>query len=206
MSSILLRGVSWNHSRALPPLIAAAQRFEERHPSINIRITWEKRSLHEFGHTNLADLASAFDLLVVDRPMMGEAHAGGLLTDLRPMLSLDQWNDLRDDALGPSFESYLYEEKLYGLLIDAAAPAACCRPDLLSAHGLTEPAPWSDLLTAARRGLVRMPGFPADLFLNFMGLCVSRGSSVAARPDLLFDSEIAMHCLEELTQSERLAV
>lgn len=141
-------------------MVAAAQRFEERHLSVNIRITWEKRSLHEFGHTSLADLANAFDLLVVDHPMMGEAHAGGLLTDLRPMLSLAQWNDLRDDALGPSFESYLYEEKLYGLPIDAAAPAACSRPNLLSAHGLTEPASWSDLLTAARRGLLGCLAFP----------------------------------------------
>lgn len=32
MSGLSLRGITWNHSRALPPLIAAAQGFEEQHP------------------------------------------------------------------------------------------------------------------------------------------------------------------------------
>jgi multiple sugar transport system substrate-binding protein len=200
MSGPLLRGITWNHSRALPPLVAAAQRFEELHSQANVRIVWEKRSLHEFGHASLAELARTFDLLVVDHPMMGEAYAGGLLTDLRPLLQPDQWNDLRSDSAGPSFESYLYEDKLYCLPIDAAAPAASYRPDLLAARDLSVPESWSDLLTCASEGLVRMPGFPADLFLNFMGLCVSRGSSVAAAPDLLLDPTVGLQRLEELRE------
>jgi multiple sugar transport system substrate-binding protein len=47
--------------------------------------------------------------------------------------------------------------------------------------------------------LVRMPGFPADLFLNFMGMCVSRGGLVPVR-DRLFAPEIAAPCLEELRE------
>jgi multiple sugar transport system substrate-binding protein len=200
MSSHLLRGITWNHSRALPPLVAAAQRFEELHSDANVRIVWEKRSLHEFGHASLADLARNFDLLVVDHPMMGEAYAGGLLTDLRPSLQPNEWDDLSNDSVGPSFESYLYEDKLYSLPIDAAAPAASSRPDLLAMRNLSEPKSWSDLLTCARQGLVRMPGFPADLFLNFMGLCVSRGSSIAATPDLIVDPTVGLQCLEELRE------
>src|SRR5258706_375365 len=88
MNPVLLRGITWNHSRALPPLVATAQRFEEQHPGM--RIQWEKRSLHEFGH--------------------------------------------------------------------------------------------------------------ADIFLNFLGLCVSRGSAVAACPEQLVDSEIGIHCLEQLCE------
>ena len=42
-----------------------------------------------------------------------------------------------------------------------------------------------------------MPGFPPDLFLNFMGMCVSRGSSVACG-ERLFDPPIASRCLEEM--------
>jgi multiple sugar transport system substrate-binding protein len=45
-----------------------------------------------------------------------------------------------------------------------------------------------------------MPGFPADLFLNFMGLCVSRGSSIAATPDLIVDPTVGLQCLEELRE------
>ena len=194
MKNLLLRGITWNHSRALPPLVAAAQRFEEHHP--NVRILWEKRSLHEFGHTSLAELAHAFDLIVVDHPMMGEAE--DVLVNVRPMLSSADWEGLETDSAGRSFDSYIYEDALYALPIDAAAPAASCRMDLLEAVGLQVPTNWGELLDLARRKLARMPGFPADLFLNFMGMCVSRGSPVAAGDRELFDRTIALQCLEEL--------
>jgi multiple sugar transport system substrate-binding protein len=196
MSGLRLRGITWNHSRALPPLVATAQRFEEYHP--NVRVLWEKRSLHEFGHSSLAELAGAFDLLVVDHPMIGEAQ--DVLVDVRPMLSSTEWSDLEVDSAGKSFDSYIYEDALYALPIDAAAPAASCRMDLLEAAGLPVPANWGELLELARRKLVRMPGFSADLFLNFMGMCVSRGSTVAAGDRDLFDHLIALQCLEELRE------
>jgi multiple sugar transport system substrate-binding protein len=196
MKSLLLKGITWNHSRALPPLVAAAQRFEECHP--NVRILWEKRSLHEFGHSSLAELARAFDLIVVDHPMMGEAE--NALVNVRPILSSADWDGLETDSAGRSFDSYIYEDALYALPIDAAAPAASCRMDILEAVGLPVPTNWGELLDLARRKLTRMPGFPADLFLNFMGMCVSRGSSVAAGDRELFDRMIALRCLEELRE------
>jgi len=198
MKQILLRGITWNHSRALPPLVATAQRFEEQNPGV--RIQWEKRSLHEFGHADIATLAHHFDLLIIDHPMAGDAEATGVLTDLLPLLSFEKINDLRDDSLGPSFSSYLYRDKLYALPIDAAAPAASFRPDLFEQHGLKEPKLWNDVVALARSGWVRMPAFSADLFLNFMGLCVSRGSAVAADPEQLIDHETGARCLEQLDE------
>jgi multiple sugar transport system substrate-binding protein len=47
-SSVQLTGIAWDHSRAFPPLVATAQRYEETHPGI--RIDWQKRTLDEFGH------------------------------------------------------------------------------------------------------------------------------------------------------------
>jgi multiple sugar transport system substrate-binding protein len=198
MKRVVLRGITWNHSRALPPLVATAQRFEELHPGV--RIQWEKRTLHEFGHADLATLARNFDLLVIDHPMAGDAESTGVLTDLLPLLSSDAIRDLETDSLGPSFASYNYHGKLYALPIDAAAPAASFRPDLLEQHGFRLPETWNDVLDLARSGQVRMPGFSADLFLNFMGLCVSRGSAVAANPEHLVDSEIGAHCIEQLSE------
>jgi multiple sugar transport system substrate-binding protein len=64
VSGLSLRGITWNHSRALPPLVAAAQRFEELHP--HIRIVWEKRCLDKFGHSGLAELTRTYDLLIID--------------------------------------------------------------------------------------------------------------------------------------------
>ncbi len=196
MNPVLLRGITWNHSRALPPLVATAQRFEEQHPGI--RIQWEKRSLHEFGHADIVTLAQNFDLLVIDHPMVGDAEAAGVLTDLLPMLSSEEIKDLQHDSIGPSFSSYFYHDKLYALPIDAAAPAASFRPDLLDQNDLEEPKVWADVISMARLGLVRMPAFSADLFLNFMGLCVSLGSSIACSSERLVDPDIGAHCLELL--------
>ncbi len=198
MKQILLRGITWNHSRALPPLVATAQRFEELNPGV--RIQWEKRSLHEFGHADIATLAHNFDLLIIDHPMTGDAEATGVLTDLLPLLSSEEVAGLREDSLGSSFSSYLYHDKLYALPIDAAAPAASYRPDLLEQHGLKEPELWDDVVALARSGWVRMPAFSADLFLNFMGLCVSRGSAVAASTEQLIDHETGAQCLEQLDE------
>jgi multiple sugar transport system substrate-binding protein len=163
-----------------------------------VRIIWEKRSLHEFGHASLAELAHVFDLLVVDHPMMGDA--ANVLVSLRPLLQQSEWDDLKEDSAGPSFVSYVYNDGLYALPIDAAAPAASFRDDLMAAANLPVPVRWSDVLELARYKLVRMPGFPADLFLNFMGMCISRGSSVAAGKDCLVDHTIAIECLEELRE------
>jgi multiple sugar transport system substrate-binding protein len=197
VSGVCLRGITWNHSRAVPPLVAAAQRFEELHPRVSI--VWEKRSLDEFGHASLAELTRTYDLLIVDHPMLGDAHRDRSLVDLRPQLSSADLATLESDALGACFASYLYEDTLYALPVDAAAPAASYRADLLERDSLQVPATWDQVIELAGRGLVRMPGFPADLFLNFMGMCVSRGSSVASG-DRLFDHPIATRCLEDLRE------
>ena len=198
MKQVALRGITWNHSRALPPLVAAAQRFEETHPGV--RIQWEKRTLHEFGHADLATLARNFDLLVIDHPMAGDAEATGSLLDLFPLLSSDDIRDIQEDSLGPCYSSYVYNGRLYALPIDAAAPAASLRPDLLQRNGLNEPKSWSDVIELAQLGLARMPGFTADIFLNFIGLCVSRGSAVAADSEQLIDTEIGTQSLEQICE------
>jgi hypothetical protein len=52
-----LTGIKWHHSRAFPPLVATAQRYEETHPGV--RIHWQKRTLDEFGHAPVDVLAPA---------------------------------------------------------------------------------------------------------------------------------------------------
>jgi multiple sugar transport system substrate-binding protein len=197
-ASAVLHGIAWNHSRALPPLVTTAQRFEELHPGVEIR--WEKRSLHEFGHADLASLAGRYDLLVIDHPTMGVAHESRALLDLKSVLDPSFLDELAGDSVGQSFESYRYEESLYALPIDAAAPAASYRPDLLERSGLPAPRTWNDLLDLARKKRVVMPGFHADLFLNFMGLYVSRRAAVPESPEEIVDRETAQQCLEELRE------
>lgn len=197
MSDKCLRGITWNHSRALPPLVAASQRFEEMHPGV--RIQWEKRSLDEFGHTQLSTLSSAFDLLIIDHPMLGEVHHNGTLCDLRRLAPATALAELESDALGQCFSSYEYMGCLYALPVDAAAPAASFRLDLLERAGRRPPSDWNELITLARRRMVAMPGFPVDLFMNFMGMCASR-NGVVLRKDQIFDRDVALRCLDELRE------
>jgi multiple sugar transport system substrate-binding protein len=140
VSYVSLRGIAWNHSRAFPPLVAASQRFEQLHPEI--RITWEKRSLDEFGHAGLSELARSYDLLIVDHPMLGEVHRDAILLDLFPRLSREALTALEKDSLGPCLDSYRYAGCLYALPVDAAAPAAGFRPDLLERHSRQAPSTW----------------------------------------------------------------
>lgn len=197
MSSLCLRGITWNHSRALPPLVAASQRYEELHPEVRIR--WDKRSLDEFGHASLSELARSFDLLIIDHPMLGEAHRDGALLDFLPQLDIETLTELEADALGACLESYRYQEHLYALPIDAAAPAASYRPDLLDRLGRQPPIKWDELIELARYRVTVMPGFPADLFLNFLSMCVSRRGLIQSS-ECFVDSCTAALCLEELNE------
>ena len=89
---VQLTGIAWDHSRAFPPLVATAQRYEETHPGVRIR--WEKRTLDEFGHTPIDQLAPKFDLIVIDHPWAGFAFEKNLVHDLKPLLSPATLNEL----------------------------------------------------------------------------------------------------------------
>jgi multiple sugar transport system substrate-binding protein len=193
---IELTGITWDHSRALPPLVATAQRYEELHPGARIR--WEKRSLHEFGHMPVDVLAQRFDLVVIDHPWAGFAFAHGLFHDLAPLLTEAQHSDLEKNSVGPSFKSYLYEGKLLAVPIDAATPTPSWRPDLLQAARVAVPERWSDVVALADQGLAIMPGFPADLYLNFHMLCAALGGQLFADRERLVDRQTGEQALAML--------
>ena len=197
-SPVILRGITWNHSRALLPLVAAGQRYEELHPGITIQ--WEKRSLHEFGHLGLAPLCREYDLLVIDHPMLGAAIKAGLFIDLRPLLPTTYIDGLRANSVGLSFPSYEMDGQLLAVPIDAATPTASYRPDLLRQQGVNLPKTWQEVLDLARSRQVMMPGFHADVFLNFMALGVSLGSAIPASPEHLVDPEIGLCALDQMRE------
>lgn len=162
---IELRGITWDHSRAYPPLVAAGQRYEELHPGVRIR--WEKRSLHEFGHMPIEQLADRFDLIVIDHPWAAYCFERNLVVDLKPHLTSEALGDLEQNCVGPSFRSYDYDGGLLALPIDAATPVPSWRADLLEKHGVEPPQKWAEIVALADARLAVMPGFPADLFLNW---------------------------------------
>src|SRR5260370_7237964 len=78
--NILLRGVTWDHTRGLLPMVATSQRFHELFPRIDI--AWTKRSLQEFADRPMDELVREFDLLVIHHPSLGPASPRGPLVTL----------------------------------------------------------------------------------------------------------------------------
>lgn len=196
MPAVELLGISWNHSRAYPPLVATAQRYEELHPGIVIR--WDKRTLDEFGHQAIDTLAARYDLIVIDHPWAGYSLEHHLVLDLAPLVTPAVREALERGAVGESFRSYLYEGRLLALPIDAATPVASWRPDLLVRAGVSVPSAWSEVVALARRGLAVIPAFAPDLFLHFLMLCHALGGRPCDTPERLAEPDAARTALEML--------
>jgi multiple sugar transport system substrate-binding protein len=196
-----LTGIAWDHSRAFPPLVATAQCYEETHPGVRIR--WEKRTLDEFGHTPIDQLALKFDLMIIDHPWAGFAFEKNLVCDLQPLLPSAVLDELAQCSIGSSFSSYCYGGRLLALPIDAAAPAPSWRVDLLDRAETPVPATWSEAVALARRKIAVIPAFNADLFLHFLMLLKALGANPCADPGSIAPREImrrALDMLRELTE------
>ena len=198
---VQLTGIAWDHSRALPPLVAAAQRFEETHPGVRIR--WEKRTLDEFGHKSIDQLACEFDLIVIDHPWAGFAFEKNLVLDLKPLLLPAVFSDFTQNSIGATFDSYCYAGRLLALPIDAATPAPSWRCDLLERADVPVPATWTETVALARRKLAVIPAFNADLFLHFLMLLKALGADPCADAGHVAPRHImrtALDLLRELTE------
>lgn len=168
-----LTGITWGHTRGYIPMVATAQRFSELRGG-TVGIQWDRRSLQDFADASLTELASRYELLVIDHPAIGLAASALLpLDEVMPRSLLDE---LAGSSVGASFESYYYDGHLYGLPIDAATPVAAWRPDLLAQHGVAPPRDWEELQALADQGLVAVPGIPLDTLMALYMLCCTMGS------------------------------
>lgn len=170
-----------------------SQRYEELHPGV--RIHWDKRTLDEFGHKPIDQLIHDYDLIVIDHPWAGFCFAENLVLDLKPKLTTTQWNDLSQRCVGSSFESYVFDNKLLAIPIDTATPAPGWRPDLFEKHGLSLPKTWTDLLALADKKLAIMPGFKADLFLNWLMLLHALDAHPFESPDTIAEKDKAIEAI-----------
>lgn len=196
--SIHLRGITWDHTRGMVPMVAAAQRFGELHPGIEV--SWEKRSLQEFADQPIDELGRRYDLLVIDHPWAGFAAASGVLSAMDDLLPAEFLAEQEAGSVGPSHLSYAYGDRQWALAIDAATPVASWRPDLMAAIGSAVPTTWEDLLALARQGRVAMPAIPQDTLMNFYMLCAAPGSALFASDDVVVDAERGVTALEMLRE------
>jgi multiple sugar transport system substrate-binding protein len=170
---MLLRGITWDHSRGFTSIVAAAQRFEELHPDIDL--VWEKRSLQAFADVSMAQLAERFDLIVMDHPHTAEAATEGLLLPFEDWLPAEFLADQAANSVGGSHHSYRFKDRQWTLATDAATPIATWRPDLIEKHKLTLPQTWEDVIELARHAFVTVSAFPIDVLMHSYMFSLAQG-------------------------------
>lgn len=196
-----LKGITWNHTRGLLPMVATAQRFTELNPSIEI--SWEKRSLQEFADASIEDLAKRFDLMVIDHPWTGFGAQTNVILPLSDHLSPAYIKDQEINTVGKSYGSYVFNNRLWALPIDAATPVASARVDLLEKQGLKVPQTYDDLLALAKKGLVAFAGIPVDVLMSFYSYCCSLGEAPFQSEEQVISTETgkkALQMFRELAQ------
>jgi len=144
LPEIELVGITWDHRRAIDPLLATLPGFREMHPECEIK--WHSRPLHGFEFAPVDELARVYDLIVLDHPFAGAIAATGCL------LPLDDHLTVSDSAfIGPSLDTYRYAGHVWALPIDAATQVAVSRPDLMRALDIDVPRLWADVIELGRR-------------------------------------------------------
>jgi multiple sugar transport system substrate-binding protein len=139
MPPVTLRGMTWDHRRAIDPLKGTMPLFRKRHPDIDIE--WSARPLSGFEFTSVDALARDYDLIILDHPFMGAVAASG---SLAPLDGLEGLND--DLFVGPSLATYRMKGSLWALPVDAACQVAVSRPDLMEELGAQPPRNWNELV------------------------------------------------------------
>jgi len=200
MPSVRLRGMTWDHRRAVDPLLATQAMFAKQHPGIEIE--WSLRPLHGFEFTPVAELARSYDMIILDHPFCGDIAASNCLLPLDDILA----GDARSAFVGPSLETYVYEGRTWALPVDAACQVAVSRPDLMARLDAATPGDWAALLDlghkASRRDMKLAIGLRGvHSLMTFFTLCANLGQPCATSPRKPFaDLAIAGAALEHLRE------
>lgn len=198
MATIILNGITWNHSRGYTPLMAYSQRFSEIYPVVEV--VWKKRTLREFADFSIEKLTGQYDLLILDHPWVGCAAATECVLPLDNYLSKEYLQNQSDNSVGTSYPSYFYEGHQWALAIDAATPAASYRADLFQKNHTALPYDWSDLMFLAKKKKVAAPAIPIDLLMNFYMFCIAHGKEPFANNVEAIDGETGLLALETMRE------
>ena len=198
-NTIVLKGIAWDHPRGYEPLRATSAAFAKMHPSA--RIDWDIRSLKEFGDMPIEDLIETYDIITIDHPYMGQAHANNLLVPLEDYISKDVLKKLKSESVGPSFDSYFFNAHQYALPVDAAALVSVSRKDVMEGYGLEAPKTRSALfdfykqLPKGRKAAWALCA--TDLWCAFLTLC-SQDAGRNFIKNKTIDATLGTQVLEEL--------
>lgn len=198
MAAIVLKGITWGHSRGYTPLAAYSQRFSEIYP--DVEVVWKKRSLQEFADFPIEKLTKDFDLLIIDHPWVGCAAATECVLPLDKYLSEEYLRNQSENSVGVSHQSYFYARHQWALAIDAATPAASYRADLFRKNQTALPQDWSDLMYLVKKKKVATPAIPIDLLMNFYMFCVAYGKEPFQNEEEVVDDNTGLLALETMRE------
>lgn len=192
MTPARLRGMTWNHRRAVDPLTETQALFAAAHPGI--AIGWSTRSLHGFEYMPVAELARSYDMIVLDHPFCGEIAAAGCLLPLDDILT----DEMRAAFVGPSLDSYVYAGHTWAIPVDAACQVAVSRPDLMARLDDAPPTDWAGLLALGRRAVPHGLKLAIGLrgvhsLMTFFSLCANLGRPCATSPERPFVDDATAH-------------
>lgn len=132
-----LRGITWAHARGTAPLVAATQAMKATEPELDI--TWDARPLSAYEDRPIAEMASDYDIIVINHPFIGDSAHDSLLLPLEDWLPEEHLADQAANSVGDSFASYRYDGRQYALAVDAASIVSAYRPDTFQVAGLAPP-------------------------------------------------------------------
>jgi multiple sugar transport system substrate-binding protein len=169
-----MRAIGWDHPRCVEPMLAAGVAWRAR---TGVQVAWDFRPLADFNDQPLHELASDYDLLVIDHPAVPEAVAHDALAPLDELLAPAQVERLVADAIGPSGRSYRYEGATWALAVDAACHVSAWRPAALE-H---PPTTWPEVLQLARERprRIALPLLPADAMCALLSVAATSGRPLA---------------------------
>jgi multiple sugar transport system substrate-binding protein len=161
--------MTWRHPRGYDPMLATAAEWRQR---TGVEIVWEQRSLQDFETFPVAELARAYDLIVIDHPHVGQITEQGCLAPLDVAGREAERAELARHSVGRSYPSYGYAGRQWAFPIDAAAQVQVTRPDLLPAPV----ASWAEAAALARDGRVILPLRPPHSLMCFFTLAANLGT------------------------------
>ncbi|MGY4476310.1 extracellular solute-binding protein [Bradyrhizobium sp. USDA 3364] len=186
-------GLTWDHPRGYQALDAAAKLLDVRATTL----LWERQPLEGFESHPIGELASRYDLLVLDHPHIGEAVALDCLLPLEAVFSGEQIATWSKHSIGHAMASYAWQGQHWAMPLDVATQVMALRRDLVDGAA---PQSWPEVVDLSRKQPVALSVAGPHIFLCLMSIAVASGEEPGAGDLFLSDDTFvaALALLEEL--------
>jgi len=195
--------MAWDHPRARGPLEAISGEWSRES---GVSVAWDARPLKAFEDQPLDELATAYDLVLIDHPFVGFAATSELIAPVNDWVDAPYLADQATHSVGPSYPSYTWQGKQWALAIDAACQVSAVRDDLWSDANLESlPDTWADVIDLAERSRaaackVAIPLNPNHAYCAFLSIGVSVAGDMFWPAETQVDRAAGRESLEFLRQ------